>query len=457
MQQQSKINFKDLSIKIANVKFRNPVGVGSVGMPCIKPERLTPKMHSELLLKHVTEGAGFICLPVTCHVPDALLKDLEREINLTGIKRKSFRPILFMRADEKRLTMYNIGPNMSPPRDVAKLFQKDTLPLIKILKEEKPKEIPLIGNLAGLGAFPETYRSGAKALEEAGDDLIEINLSSPAAVGSLLENVDCYFNRNFPLANMGLFLGDQPDLAEIITREVVKAVSIPVGVKISPETGFPRVVDLARRIKAAGAKFITCSNFGIAVLEPDIYNKGRTKWSNIDGNPFVVVGGDWLRTIIFKQLATIAKFVPGIDLIACGGITTPEQVVQAMMLGSKVIQKVTPVLYQGRKSIKRDITFLTRYLEQEGFNSLNEIIGLGLEYIKPSGELHSIYETKKVFASVNEAECTGCGICAESICLSLSIENGKAKVDTDKCLGCGMCVEVCPKKAVSLSKYDVLS
>jgi|WetSurMetagenome_2_1015567.scaffolds.fasta_scaffold67449_2 dihydropyrimidine dehydrogenase (NAD+) subunit PreA len=453
--QQNKINYKDLNIGIADVKFLNPIGVGSVGMPCIKPERLTPKMHSELLLKHVIEGAGFICLPVTCHVPDALLKDLERKTKVSSIKRKSFRPILFMRTDEKRLTMYNVGPNMGPSRDAAELFQKDTLPLIKILKEEKPKEIPIIGNLAGLGAFPESYISGAKALNEAGVDLIEINLSSPAAAGSLLENVDCYFDRNFPLTNMGLFLGDQPDLAEVITREVVKAVGIPVGVKISPETGFPRVVDLARKIKKAGAKFITCSNFGIAILEPDIYNQGRTKWASIDGNPFVVVGGDWLRTIVFKQLATIAKFVPGIDLIACGGITTPEQVVQAMMLGAKVVQKVTPVIYQGRKAIKRDINFLLKYLEQEGFNSLDEIVGLGLKYIKPSGELHSIYETKKVFAIVNEVECTGCGICADSICLSLSIENGKAKVDTGKCLGCGMCVEVCPRNAVSLKKDDV--
>ena len=42
-------------------------------------------------------------------------------------------------------------------------------------------------------------------------------------------------------------------------------------------------------------------------------------------------------------------------------------------------------------------------------------------------------------------KCMGCGICADSICLAMSLEGGLAKVNVDMCLGCGMCVAVWPR------------
>jgi hypothetical protein len=35
---------------------------------------------------------------------------------------------------------------------------------------------------------------------------------------------------------------------------------MPVGVKPSPKTGFPGIVDMAGRIKKAGGAFINCGN-----------------------------------------------------------------------------------------------------------------------------------------------------------------------------------------------------
>jgi dihydroorotate dehydrogenase len=357
----------DLSIELAGVRLPTPVGVGSIGFPCGKPDQLTLDRYCDIFLKHLQAGAGFICLPHSIHVSESLLEDLEKKVKPSLVTRKSRRPIMFARAEGTNSSLYCVPPVHGATRVAAGSFLRDHKKLIAALRERKPRDIPIIANVSGLGFFPESFVSGAKAHEQAGVDLIELNLSTPgSAQSALYECLDGYFRNDFPLRSPGLFLGDQPDLAEEVVREVVKAVNIPVGIKISPETGFPRVIDLARRVKRAGAAFINCGNFALAVAAPDIYHKGRSKLPYLDGNFFMAMGGDLIRSMAYKQVAAIGKFVPGIDIVACGGISTPEHMVEVMMLGAKAVQIVTPLLYQGRKLILADVRFLERYMMNRG-------------------------------------------------------------------------------------------
>ena len=71
-------DFQDLSVSLAGVKMRTPIGIGSIGTLMVDPAQLTPEMHVEVLLKHVEAGAGDICLPLSWHAPDNLIADLER-------------------------------------------------------------------------------------------------------------------------------------------------------------------------------------------------------------------------------------------------------------------------------------------------------------------------------------------------------------------------------------------
>jgi dihydroorotate dehydrogenase/Pyruvate/2-oxoacid:ferredoxin oxidoreductase delta subunit len=441
---------KDTSVDVAGVKFRTPVGVGSVGGPPMRREHLTPDLYVGIFLKHIAAGAGFICLPSTIHVPDALLSDLQTRAKPLIPPKASSRPPIFLRASEKA-SIYSLAPSGNTPQISAGIFRNSTSTLIKKLREQKPKDIPLIANVSGLGFFPETFVAGARAHEEAAVDLIELNLSSPATVQATLdEGVQGYFEKDFPLAPPGLFLGDQPDLVEKVTREVSRAVSIPVGVKISAETGFPRVIALARRIRDAGGKFITCSNFGLTVVPPDICNKGKSIWPHLEDGPMATIGGEWLRPLVYKQIASIARFAPGIQIIGCGGMSKPEHVVESIMLGATAVQMVTPILMQGRKLITRDVRFLEKYMEEQAYATPEDFRGLALGHIKPAKTLHSTYDERRVLAKVDTEKCKGCGICSDSICLAISVEGTKAKVSADMCAGCGMCVAVCPHEAVKL-------
>jgi len=384
-------------------------------------------------------------------VPESLLEELEKKAKPSRIMRGSRRPNAFMKEDEGGCSLYCMPAGSRSARKAAGSFVGDHAELIARIKERKPEEIPIIANVGGLGFFPDSFVSGAKAHERAGVDLIELNFSSPASVqAALCESLDGYFENNFPLRPPGLYLGDQPELAERVVQEVVKAVHIPVGVKISQETGFPRVIDLGRRIRHAGASFINCGNFALSVAAPDIYNHGKSKVPRLDGNPFMAVGGDLIRATTYKQIAAVAKFVPGIDIIACGGIGTPEQMVEAMMLGARVVEFVTPLLYQGRKLIRSDVRFLQNYMEEQGYSSVSDFVGLALEYIKGIDELDSAYDEKVLFAEVDAAKCKGCGICADSICLAMMKENHLARVNTECCTGCGLCAAICPHDAIRI-------
>jgi Pyruvate/2-oxoacid:ferredoxin oxidoreductase delta subunit len=146
--------------------------------------------------------------------------------------------------------------------------------------------------------------------------------------------------------------------------------------------------------------------------------------------------------------------VPDIDIVACGGISTPEHMVEAMMLGAKAVQIVTPLLYHDRKLILRDVRFLERYMDDQGYSAVRDFVGLALEHIKPADELNSTYDEKMLFAYVDAEKCKGCGICVDSICIALTEEDHVARVNAHFCAGCGMCVAICPHDAISLRQKD---
>lgn len=55
-------------------------------------------------------------------------------------------------------------------------------------------------------------------------------------------------------------------------------------------------------------------------------------------------------------------------------------------------------------------------------------------------------------AELNEAECDGCGICAEERCpvSALTMSGETVALDSSRCIGCGLCISTCPGGALKL-------
>ncbi len=172
----------------------------------------------------------------------------------------------------------------------------------------------------------------------------------------------------------------------------------------------------------------------------------------MDGNPFVAGSGNWLRMISNKQVAAVARFVPEIELVATGGLVTPEHMVEAMMLGARATQSATGVIYRGRQLLSRSIRFLDDYMKSQGYQSMEDVIGAGVKYIVPATEVD--FQAGQIYAVVDPAKCDGCGRCTQHFCLAAHLDDGVATMNIDDCMGCGSCIALCPRAAISLQQRD---
>ena len=119
------------------------------------------------------------------------------------------------------------------------LGDKKSFELLKCSQKEKPTACQLFGR------EPQTMAEAAKTAETFSPDFIDINMGCPApkVAGNLCGSA---LMRNLPLA-------------EEIVKAVVKAVSLPVTVKMRTgwDSGSVNAVELAKMVEAAGASAIT--------------------------------------------------------------------------------------------------------------------------------------------------------------------------------------------------------
>jgi dihydropyrimidine dehydrogenase (NAD+) subunit PreA len=445
--------YPDLETTFAGLKLRSPIGVGAVGRP--EGANLTPEIHAEVLLKHADAGVGYIYIPFCTYVTQESIRKV-KEMSKPDIIHPKFEPgIRNIRSItpvspygvEGLLTLVTYPAWMNIDSDVREIEHSKRV--MQIVKKKKPEGVILIANTLGYGSLPDTYVDAAKFWEEQGADMIEVNLSCPAQAsltGSVEEFLDERFSPRWP----GLLIGQIPRFVESITREVVKAVKVPVGVKLSPEIGFPAIVGIARRIRDAGAKYISTVNAGITIAPPDIYNRGKPIYPFMNNSAFSGSSGSWLRTIMYKHVAAIARFAPGIEISAAGGMVIPEHCVEAMMLGAGLVQVTTGMLEQGRSLLRRCNSFLSKFMVEQGYDSVGKITGIGQQYIKYLDELDM--SPGLIKAVTDEKKCTNCGVCADQICTVRNMVDGKLKVDDANCTGCGFCTISCRQNAIRLEK-----
>lgn len=274
-----KVSAPSLEITFAGKEFKSPIGVGAVGRPFGK--NVTPEMHAEFLLKHAEAGAGYIEIPTCIYATEETIRKVEA--NAKPVKKPSSIPppgVRFRKAETRASPygvegVYTLGyPGWTDPV-WGKERGRDTEELTRIVKKRRPKDVRIIANTLGYGVLPDSWVDSAKRWEELGADLIELNYSCPGPP-TVRNAVEDFLEKKFPARWLGGVLSELPDVMVNITKEVAKAVSIPVGVKLSPEIGFLRVIEVARRVRDAGAKWVQSVNMAITIAPPDIYNRPAT-------------------------------------------------------------------------------------------------------------------------------------------------------------------------------------
>ncbi len=208
-------------------------------------------------------------------------------------------------------------------------------------------QVPVIVNIAG--STIEDYALLAAKLDKvAGVAGLEVNISCP--------NVSAG----------GAEFGANAESAAKVTKIVRKATSLPVIVKLTPNTA--EIVRIAQTVAAAGADALCLINtlrgmaINIKTHEPML------------GNGHGGLSGPAIKPVALYMVYEVAKSV-NIPIIGCGGITNAMDAIEFFMAGATAIEVGTASFTQPRAPMDV-LEGIEKYLQEEKIQDIHELIGV---------------------------------------------------------------------------------
>ncbi len=214
--------------------------------------------------------------------------------------------------------------------------------------EKLNRSVPAIASL--YGANPEEFSEIATRVEDLVDAL-ELNVSCPHAMGGC-----------------GSAIGQDPDLTAEIIRSVKKSVSIPIFVKLTPNV--TDIVEIAKHAEDAGADALTLINSLGPGMKIDIQTGNP-----ILNNKFGGLSGPAVKPIAIRCIFEVFSSVD-IPLIGVGGIRNHEDVIEFLYAGASCVQIGTSIMYEGMDIFGKILTGLGRFMNDKGYGSVDEMVGI---------------------------------------------------------------------------------
>ncbi len=178
-------------------------------------------------------------------------------------------------------------------------------------------------------------------------DALEVNISCP--------NVD----------EGGLEFGAFSGPAGKVINEVKKHFKRPVIAKLSPNV--TNIVEIAESVADNGADAVSLINTLVGA-SIDI-NKRKFKLSNTFGG----LSGPAIRPVAIAMVYKVSKAVK-IPIIGIGGVTTSSDAIEFLLAGAKAVQVGTACFIEPNAPLNI-IEGITNYLQSQGENNINNIIG----------------------------------------------------------------------------------
>ena len=321
---------------------------------------------------------------------------------------------------------------------IAEHSLEENLSDLRKLKKNYPNKV-LIASI--MGSNEEDFFELAKLVTEAGADMIELNFSCPQMTSHA----------------MGSDVGSNPELCEKYCKAVRRATSLPFMAKMTPN-----ITDMCEPAYASilgGANGISAINTIKSIINVDLDHHvglpiidGKSSISGYSGKAVKPVA---LRFI--QQMRTDPR-LKDVEISGIGGVETWEDAAEFILLGAKNIQVTTAIMQYGYRIIDDLTNGLMHYMQKEGVDSLEELVGLANKNIIPAEELNRDY---KVYPSINYDKCIGCGRCEISCydgahqAMEWDSEKRRPSCNLEKCVGCLLCGLVCPVSAITLGKREL--
>ena len=386
---------KDLSIDFLGVKCENPFVLSS------SPVGSNYEMCAKAL---ETGWAGIYYKTIGVFIPD------ECSPRFDNVKKEGTPWIGFK----------NMEQISDKPLEV-------NLGYLKKLKEDYPTKV-IVASI--MGSNDEEWAYLAKAVTEAGVDLIECNFSCPQMTSS----------------TMGSDVGTKPELVKHYCEIVTANTNIPVIAKMTPNITnmeIPAIAAVEGGATGLAAintiKSISHIDHELNVGMPVVNGK-----SSVSGYSGAAVKPIALRFI--SDMKHDPKLVD-IPVTGMGGIETWEDALDLILLGCANLQVTTAVMQYGYRIVEDLISGLSFYMETHGIDKLEDLVGKALPSIIGADQLDRSF---MIYPEFDEDKCVGCGRCYVSCfdgghqAIAFNGEDRKPELLEDKCVGCHLCLNVCP-------------
>ena len=202
--------------------------------------------------------------------------------------------------------------------------------------------LKVIGSLNGV--TPGGWTDYARRIEVAGAHALELNLYVVPA-------------------DARLSASDLEERQLATVREVARAVSVPIAVKLSPY--YSSLPHFVQAVEDAGAKGVVLFNrFYQADIDPVRLEAARTL--HLSTPEELLLRLRWLA-IVSPQTR--------LELAASGGVHGPLDVVKAIMAGARTVQVVSTLLRHGAQQLRVLVDGLEKFLDEEEYPSVEAMRG----------------------------------------------------------------------------------
>ena len=207
----------------------------------------------------------------------------------------------------------------------------------------------------------------------AGEDIEEFvkiaeQLEGVAGVAGIEVNVSCPNVRAG-----GAVFGANPQAVADVTSALRIATTLPLIVKLSPNTGDVRPTALAAA--EAGANAVSLINT-ITGMSIDISTRKRTLANGTGGLSGPAVKPIALR-MVYEVAQALREAYPNVPIIGLGGIRNANDALEFLMAGASAIEIGTANFVNPRIGIEV-VEGIEAFLEREGMEDVKEIIGIAI-------------------------------------------------------------------------------
>lgn len=239
------------------------------------------------------------------------------------------------------------------------------LPRLGAIKQAWPGRVVVASIMAGSGSDEELrhWQTLTTAVQEAGVDAVELNLSCPH-----MDRVD-----------MGANIGKDPVMTSVVVAAVREVARVPIWVKLTPAAS--NIVEEAGAVFHAGASAVSSSNTFPAL--PPIDPATLEFEVNVDGLVSSGgLGGPAILPLSLAKMAEMTRAFPDREFSGLGGIATFDDALGYFLLGCGTVQVATAAMLDhaiGPNVIANLRAGLAAFLErnaERGWHSLADIRGL---------------------------------------------------------------------------------